>query len=230
MIEFFLLVGIIEFFKEYWYVFVFVITAIITVVSITKKSNHTSYQQTTPNYKTPKYKDNPMTPEYRERQKAVCEKYGFTYLPEETMSPEMLEMVLGNERKWRDEQKHKRLLNLRERMNFDNMDGHEFEELCADILTANGYECNVTKGSGDHGADIIATLDGVSYAIQCKCFSQPVGNKAVQEAHAGKAYYNTMRAAVLTNSEFTPQAIEDAEKMNVELWDFEVLSDLINGV
>lgn len=171
-----------------------------------------------------------LTPEYIERQRRVFEKYGFDLMPGETMSPEIAEWVLRNERDWRNEQKHQRLINLRKRLNLDHIDGHEFERICADILEFNGYECEVTQGSGDHGADIIAKKDGVSYAIQCKNYSSDIGNRAVQEAHAGRTYYRTDKAVVLTNSEFTRQAIEDAKKMGVELWNGEILANLLQGV
>ena len=46
----------------------------------------------------------------------------------------------------------------------DEMEGHDFEYYCADILKAQGFiEVEVTKGSGDFGADILAEKDGVTY-------------------------------------------------------------------
>lgn len=99
------------------------------------------------------------------------------------------------------------------------MDGHTFEEYCAYLLKKNGYTASVTRGSGDHGADIIAKKDGRSYAIQCKKYSRAVGNKAVQEALMGKHYYKTDYAVVMTDYGFTPQAIEDADAADVLLWD-----------
>ena len=53
---------------------------------------------------------------------------------------------------------------------FDTLEGHEFEHYCAELLRKKGFiEVEVTKGSGDYGADILAEKDGVTYAIQCKC-------------------------------------------------------------
>ena len=51
-----------------------------------------------------------------------------------------------------------------------------------------GWDAHATQGSGDQGKDVIAKRDGVSSAIQCKLYSKPVGNKAVQEALAGAQY------------------------------------------
>ena len=104
--------------------------------------------------------------------------------------------------------------------NIDTMEGHEFEHFCADLLQRNGFtDVEVTKASGDFGIDILARKDGVSYAIQCKCYSDTVGNHAVQEALSGAQYYHRMVAAVMTNNYFTPAAIETAQKTNVLLWD-----------
>lgn len=105
-------------------------------------------------------------------------------------------------------------------VDYDYMTGEEFEEFCADILRGNGYtNVEVTKASGDHGIDVLATKDGLKYAIQCKRYSKPVGNKAVQEAYSGKAIYKADVAVVMSNMDFTSQAIDDARKLGVELWD-----------
>ena len=77
----------------------------------------------------------------------------------------------------------------------------------------------VTKGSGDYGVDILAEKEGVTYGIQCKCYAEPVGVKAVQEAYAGKEYYDRMVGAVMTNQYFTQPAVEAAKKLKILLWD-----------
>ena len=102
----------------------------------------------------------------------------------------------------------------------DEMEGHDFEYFCADLLEKSGFlEVEVTKGSGDYGADILAEKDGVTYAIQCKCYHSPIGVKAVQEAYAGRDYYDRMVGAVLTNQYFTAPAVEAAKKLKILLWD-----------
>lgn len=102
----------------------------------------------------------------------------------------------------------------------DDMEGHDFEYFCAELLEKAGFlEVEVTKGSGDYGADILAEKDGVTYAIQCKCYQSPIGVKAVQEAYAGRDYYDRMVGAVLTNQYFTAPAVEAAKKLKILLWD-----------
>ena len=102
----------------------------------------------------------------------------------------------------------------------DSMDGHRFEEYCADLMEHNGFlHPEVTKTSGDYGIDILAWKDGKKYAVQCKRHKGQIGVKAVQEALSGAKYYNAAIPVVLTNSTFTRQAHEMAAKTDVELWD-----------
>lgn len=112
----------------------------------------------------------------------------------------------------------------------DGMDGLEFEKFCADLLRKNGYsDVRVTSASGDYGIDILAKKDDITYAIQCKCYSNPIGNKAVQEAYSGKTFYNCMVAAVLTNNYFTEAAIETAKRTSVVLWNRDYLDQFIKN-
>ena len=112
--------------------------------------------------------------------------------------------------------------------NIDNMDGHKFEYYCAELLEKNGFEnVEVTRGSGDHGIDILAEKDGITYAIQCKCYSSNIGNAAVQQAHTGKSIYRKDIAVVLTNQYFTAQAKEEANILGVKLWDRDKLQEMI---
>lgn len=109
-----------------------------------------------------------------------------------------------------------------------NIDGFEFEHFSKDLLLADGFEnIEVTKASGDYGADIIAYKNDIKYAIQCKKYSSTVGVKAVQEVMGSKSIYNCHVAVVLTNNFFTEQAKKLAEKNNVLLWDRKKLEELI---
>lgn len=111
---------------------------------------------------------------------------------------------------------------------FDRMDGWEFEEYVAELLSRNGFvHVEVTKGSGDQGVDILAQRDGVSYAIQCKHYISKISNKAVQEAYAGAEFYGCEVPVVLTNSYFTPSALELGDEIGVELWDRDELKHLV---
>lgn len=48
----------------------------------------------------------------------------------------------------------------------DEMEGHEFERFCADLLREKGFlEVELTGASRDYGVDILAEKDGITYAI-----------------------------------------------------------------
>ena len=106
----------------------------------------------------------------------------------------------------------------------DTMSGTEFEDFMAEILHRSGIEVlELTKASGDFGADIIVMHEGERTAVQCKRYSRPIGVKAVQEAVSAKDYYKCTKAAVITNSTFTRQAVELAAESGVILWDREAV-------
>lgn len=112
----------------------------------------------------------------------------------------------------------------------DCMDGHSFERWCADLLKLNGFEnVSVTPGSGDQGVDILAEKDEVKYAIQCKCYSNDLGNSPVQEIHTGRTVYKCQIGIVMTNQGFTDGAKKAAEATGVLLWGREKLIALIES-
>lgn len=128
---------------------------------------------------------------------------------------------------WYEQMKENQLLTEED---FDKLEGLEFEHFCASLLRKNGYDVKVTPGSGDQGIDIIAQKDGIVYGIQCKCYTSDIGNKAVQEAFAGKTYYDCHVGVVLTNRYFTRSAIELSQKNKILLWDRDYLLNLIKNV
>lgn len=113
---------------------------------------------------------------------------------------------------------------------FDNMEGHDFEYFCAKLLKKNGFQnVIVTSGIGDQGIDITAEKEGIKYGIQCKCHSQDIGNRAVQEVYAGKAFYKCHVGIVLTNRYFTKSAKELAENNGIILWNRDKLISLLDS-
>ena len=111
---------------------------------------------------------------------------------------------------------------------FDYMTGNDFEQFCALVLQGNGYTTRVTPTSGDFGVDIIAEQSGITYAIQCKCYSSDIGGDAVYQVAGGMKYYHANLGIVLTNRYFTRQAQELASGIGVVLWDRDSLIKLIH--
>lgn len=99
----------------------------------------------------------------------------------------------------------------------ESMSGHDYEHFCAQLLEKEGWEAKVTKGSGDQGVDIVATKSDLVLAIQCKKYSKPVGNKAVQEVYAARQYIGADAAAVISNNSYTKSAQELARANDVLL-------------
>ncbi len=95
--------------------------------------------------------------------------------------------------------------------------GHEFEHWVAKNLNQSGWNAKVTSGSGDQGIDVIATKNGRTIGLQCKLYSSPVGNKAVQEAYAGKAFHQMDVVGVITNTSYTKSARALATDTGVKL-------------
>ena len=109
----------------------------------------------------------------------------------------------------------------------DNMNGIEFEKYITELFIKLGYDALTTKASNDDGVDVIAEKGGIKYAIQCKNYSQPVGNKAVQEVYTSKGLTQSDVAIVLTNNKFTSSAIREAEILGIQLWDRDKLTTLL---
>ena len=81
-------------------------------------------------------------------------------------------------------------------------------------------------GSGDQGADVVAERNGRQMVVQCKRYSRPIGNKAVQEAAAARAYYRADLAAVVGTAPFTASAHDLAKATDVILTNEDGLADI----
>ena len=84
--------------------------------------------------------------------------------------------------------------------------GIDFEKYVRNILEQTGFKVKITPSTGDQGVDLIAEFNSVKYAIQCKYYSRPVGNKAVQEVIAGMGFYKCDVACVVSNNTYTEAA------------------------
>lgn len=135
--------------------------------------------------------------------------------------------LITDQHEWR--RKHMGLSQIDyELMRIDCMQGAEFETWCSKLLTLSGFkEVKPTPASGDQGVDILAEMNGVKYAIQCKCYSGDLGNKPVQEVYAGKMIYNCHVGVVVTNRHFTSGGKAAASATGVLLWDRDTLVDML---
>lgn len=121
---------------------------------------------------------------------------------------------------------NEKLLNL-DREKFEKIvTGEEFEIYLKDFFSKLGYEVEITKTSGDQGADLIIIKDSIKTVVQAKFYSTTVGNKAVQEVVGAIKFYGADCGMVVTNSTFTKSAIDLASANNIELVDGQILNSL----
>lgn len=99
----------------------------------------------------------------------------------------------------------------------------DFENFVASIFEkCYGGSAAVTKGSGEFGVDIEHSREGAMYLGQVKCYEEnnKVGFEPIAIIHSQMIKQNALRGFVVTTSDFTPNAREYAEDLDI---------DLING-
>lgn len=113
----------------------------------------------------------------------------------------------------------------------DSLNGFDFEELVGIMFKAKGFKVTYTPKTKDYGADIIATKKRTKIVVQTKLYyNHSVGNKAVQEVHTAKHFYEAQEAVVVTNWRYSSAAITMANKLNVKLIDRNDLITIINNL
>jgi hypothetical protein len=112
---------------------------------------------------------------------------------------------------------------------WQSLRGIPFEDFLARVFRSLGYQVQMTKATGDQGADVIATRNAQRLAIQAKGYSGSVGNEAVMQALAGMKHYRCDVCVVITNSRFTKHAEELALSVQCKLIDGDQIIALING-
>lgn len=114
-----------------------------------------------------------------------------------------------------------------DKLYYENIiEGIEFEDYLKNIFEKLGYKVEGTKTTGDQGADLILMKEGIKTVVQAKYYSQPVGNKAVQEVVSAIKYYNANCGMVVTNNYYTKSAIELAEANEIKLIDKDILEEM----
>lgn len=105
----------------------------------------------------------------------------------------------------------------------DKMSGSTFERYLEQFFKRQGWQVKRTGGQGDYGADLILTSANKKVVVQAKRWQKNVGYEAIQQAYTSKDVYKCDEAWVVTNSSFTEQALDGAKRLNVKLWDREIL-------
>jgi HJR/Mrr/RecB family endonuclease len=106
------------------------------------------------------------------------------------------------------------------------MSGVEFEKLIAKRLQDDGWTTRLTRRTGDQGLDLFAFDEEFRVAIQCKRYTEPVSNGAVQEVHAAADVLKATHAVVIVSSRYTDSAIALATTLGVILLTIDQLHEL----
>ena len=112
----------------------------------------------------------------------------------------------------------------------DRMYGVQFENYLKLLFRERGYKVELTKSTGDFGADLILSANNKKIVVQAKRYSQYVGIKAVQEIVSAIAHYKANEGWVVTNSYFTNAAVTLAKSNGIKLIDREQLLKMIENV
>jgi HJR/Mrr/RecB family endonuclease len=98
-----------------------------------------------------------------------------------------------------------------------NLDGWKFEKEIAVLFRKNGYQANVTRGSGDGGVDIFLRRDNKDFVVQCKQHASPVSPAVVREIYGALLHHKADGAKIVCTNGFTSGAIKFAEGKPIEL-------------
>lgn len=108
--------------------------------------------------------------------------------------------------------------------------GRTFELWLVEVFAALGYQVIHTGRTGDKGADLVMSKEGIRWVVQSKHSSSgAAGPDKVAEAFAARMQYEAQRALAVTNREFTRGAKERADVCHVELWDGRRLREELVG-
>ena len=116
-------------------------------------------------------------------------------------------------------------------MNFDKMNGYQFEEFTGKLFKAMGFNVLNTSLSGDGGIDVVAVYpDDIfkgKYIIQCKNWKGNVGEPPVRDLYGVILSENANKGILITTSDFTKGALQFAHGKNIELINGDALNRII---
>lgn len=114
----------------------------------------------------------------------------------------------------------------------DTLSGREFEIWLAGFFKRMGFNVKLLKGYKDSGADLILIdKHGQKWVVQAKKRAgSNVGVSAIGEVLRGQKCYECDVALVVTNSDFTKQAWEEAKACDVVLWNQQKLISIAENI
>ena len=110
-----------------------------------------------------------------------------------------------------------------------NSSWQSFERLICRLVSAVGFSnARVVGQTNDHGADVIASRNGIRWVLQAKYWNKPVGVDVIDETLRAAQTYGAKIPVIVAKSGFDAKAIEHqrsllANGIPLQLWDIETL-------
>lgn len=109
-----------------------------------------------------------------------------------------------------------------------------FERLICRLAMAEGFTgARVVGQSNDHGADIIATRNGIRWLFQAKHWKKPVGIEVIDETLKAAQLYKAKVPVIAASNGFDSKAIDHQKNLmqsgiNIQLWTPDILVEHVN--
>jgi Holliday junction resolvasome RuvABC ATP-dependent DNA helicase subunit len=107
-----------------------------------------------------------------------------------------------------------------------SMSGEEFERWVAALFRGLGYSATLTKVVGDHGIDLFLQRGSDRLAVQCKRWTDSVGESTVRDFFGSLLNAGISHGMIVTTSTFSSQARIFAEKNGIRLLDLGALTQI----
>ena len=113
--------------------------------------------------------------------------------------------------------------------NFSELNTREFEEFIADLFRRMGYNVQLLTHGSDYGGGVLAQKNSDKILVQCKKLREEynAGNQDVQKTLASMWKYKANKSVLITTSDFTAQAHEQAKDTPIELWNKDILHKVV---
>lgn len=104
-----------------------------------------------------------------------------------------------------------------------------FERLISRLASAEGFSgARVVGQSNDHGADIIASKNGIRWLFQAKHWAKPVGVSVIDETLRAAQIYKAKIPVIVASNGFDSKAYEhqrylQSQGIPLQLWDISIL-------
>lgn len=92
-----------------------------------------------------------------------------------------------------------------------------FEEFCARLFSAHGYQVHLTPATNDGGYDLVVYRDGVNGIVECKCYApdNAVGRPLLQKLAGANEVVGAEKMSFVTTSSYTAEALGYARRLGI---------------